>query len=35
LLEKGKIIRDLHNENGSASDELTEYFEVQEPLQTV
>ena len=34
-VEKGKIIRDLHNENGSAIDELTEYFEVQDPLQTV
>lgn len=30
LLEKGRIIRDIPNHDGSAREELTDYFEVQE-----
>ena len=32
LLEKGRIIRDLPNESGSAKNELTQYFETPETL---
>ena len=35
LLEKGRIIRDIPNENGSAKDELTQYFEGETSPQSV
>ena len=33
LLEKGRILRDMTNSDGSAKDELTHYFESEEPMK--